>query len=84
MDSIQLTGYVAGFIIAVSLTPQVWKAWKTKSTRDISLLWNTIYIFGLLLFTAYAIGIWEMPLLVTNTVELLLAISLIIAKLLFK
>ena len=84
MDSIQLTGYAAGFVIAVSLTPQVWKAWKTKSTRDISLLWNTIYISGLVLFQIYAFGIKEMPLIVTNTVELLLAIGLIVAKLIYK
>lgn len=84
MDSIQLTGYVAGFVIAVSLTPQVWKAWKTKSTRDISLMWNAIYVAGLILFQIYALGIKEMPLIVTNTVELLLAMGLIAAKLIYK
>lgn len=84
MNSIQLTGYLAGFVIAVSLTPQVWKAWKTKSTRDISLLWNAIYIFGLLLFFIYGIGIREMPIIVMNTMEIILAISLIVAKLIYK
>lgn len=84
MNSIQLTGYLAGFVIAVSLTPQVWKAWKTKSTTDISLLWNAIYIFGLLLFFIYGIGIREMPIIVMNTIEIILAISLIVAKLIYK
>lgn len=84
MNSIQLTGYLAGFVIAVSLMPQVWKAWKTKSTTDISLLWNAIYIFGLLLFFIYGIGIREMPIIVMNTIEIILAISLIVAKLIYK
>lgn len=84
MNSIQLTGYLAGFVIAVSLMPQVWKAWKTKSTTDISLLWNTIYIFGLLLFFVYGVGIKEMPIIVMITIEIILAISLIVAKIIYK
>lgn len=83
MDIIQLTGYVAGLIIAVSLTPQVIKAWKTKSTKDISILWNIIYISGLLLFLVYGFGIKEMPILVAGTIEVSLAISLIVAKILY-
>ncbi len=84
MDSIQLTGYLAGFVIAVSLTPQVWKAWKTKSTGDISLLWNAILIFGLLLYFVYGVGIRQMPIIVANTIEISLAMLLIIAKLIYK
>ncbi|OGI27286.1 MAG: hypothetical protein A2359_00540 [Candidatus Moranbacteria bacterium RIFOXYB1_FULL_43_19] len=84
MDAIQLTGYLAGFVIAMSLTPQVWKAWRTKSTRDISLLWNAIYISGLLLFLAYGIGIREMPIIVMDIIEISLAVSLMIAKLIYK
>jgi len=84
MDSIQLTGYIAGFVIAFSLTPQVYKSWKTKSTTDISLLWNSILIFGLALYFIYGIGIRQMPIIVMNTVEILLAISLVVAKLIYK
>jgi len=83
MDIIQLTGYLAGLIIAVSLTPQVIKAWKTKSTKDISILWNIIYISGLLLFLVYGFGIKELPILVAGTIEVTLASSLIIAKIIY-
>lgn len=84
MDTIQLTGYIAGFVIAVSLAPQVIKAWRTKSTTDISLLWNSVLIFGLLLYFIYGIGIKEMPIIVMNVVEIILAVLLIVAKLLYK
>lgn len=84
MDPIQFTGYAAGFVLAFALTPQVWKSWKTKSTRDISLLWSAIYLFGLLLFLVYGFGIREMPIMVMNTVEIFLAVSLIVAKLIYK
>lgn len=84
MDAIQLIGYIAGLIIAISLTPQVIKSWKTKSTKDISLFWNIILIFGLLLYFVYGFGIKEMPIIVTNTIEIILAILLVAAKLIYK
>ncbi len=83
MDPIQLTGYAAGLIIAFSLTPQVIKAWKTRSTKDISITWNSIYIFGLLLFLAYGIGLGQVPIIVSCSIEVSLAISLIVAKILY-
>lgn len=84
MDIIQVIGYISGMIIAVALTPQVIKAWKTKSTNDISLLWTLILFSGLLLYFIYGIGIKEMPIIVTNAIEIALTISLIIAKLMYK
>lgn len=84
MDLIQLTGYLAGMIIAVSLTPQVIQAWKTKSTRDISLPWTLILLLGLLLYFVYGIGIREMPIIVANLVETMLVMLLIIAKIMYK
>jgi MtN3 and saliva related transmembrane protein len=84
MEIFQLIGYIAGLIIAVSLMPQVIKAWRTKSTKDISILWNIIYVFGLLLFLIYGFGINQIPILVAGTIEISLAISLIIAKMIYK
>jgi len=84
IDTIQLIGYLAGIIIAIALTPQVIKAWKTKSTTDISLLWNIVLIFGLVLYFIYGFGIMEMPIIITTLIELALALSLITAKLIYK
>jgi MtN3 and saliva related transmembrane protein len=84
MDYIQIIGYISTLIIAISLTPQVIKSWKTKSTKDISLAWNSVYLIGLLLFMVYAIGIMEIPLIIGNIIEVSLALSLIVAKLIYK
>ncbi|MFH0856933.1 MAG: PQ-loop domain-containing transporter [bacterium] len=84
MYAIQFIGYLSGFIIAVSLVPQVIKAYKTKSTTDISLLWNSIFLIGLLLFFVYGIGLGEMPIIVMNGIETLLAVLLLVAKLIYK
>ena len=84
MEFIQISGYLAGIIIAISLTPQVIQAWKTKSTRDISLPWTLLLLIGLVLYFVYGFGIGEMPIIVANIIETLLVISLIIAKLIYK
>ena len=80
MVNIELIGYLAGFTVAISLTPQVIKAWKTKSTKDISIAWTLIYIAGLILWIVYGFGISSFPLMVTVTIEALLAVSLLILK----
>lgn len=77
---IELIGYLAGIIIAISLTPQVIKSWKTKSTKDISTVWTLVYIIGLVIFEVYAIGIWSVPLMLTNIIELALAFLLLALK----
>ena len=84
MDLIQFTGYLAGAILAVALIPQVYKSYKTKSTTDISLAWSVILVIGLSLYLVYGIGIKQMPIIVMNTIEDLLAISLVIAKFIYK
>jgi len=80
MIGIELIGYLAGFIVSISLTPQVIKAWKTKSTKDISIAWTLIYVFGLILWIIYGFKINSYPLMITVTIEALLAVSLLILK----
>ena len=84
MDIIHLIGYMATFTVAFSLTPQVIKSWMTKSTKDISIVWNSIYLAGLILYFIYAVGIKEMPIIIGGIIEITLASSLIVAKLLYK
>jgi|TARA_Y100000310_G_C20535182_1_gene740502 MtN3 and saliva related transmembrane protein len=57
MINFEIIGYLAGFIVAITLSPQLIKAWKTKSTKDISISWTLIYMTGLSLWVAYGIGI---------------------------
>lgn len=81
---IELIGYLAGAIVAISLTPQVIKSWKTKSTKDISITWTLLYLTGLTLWVIYGFGITSYPIMITVTIEALLAISLLILKLKYK
>jgi MtN3 and saliva related transmembrane protein len=80
MVDIELIGYLGGGIVAVSLLPQVIKSWQTKSTKDISVIWNSIYLSGLLVWIIYGFGISSMPLVVMCSVEAALATSLLFLK----
>jgi len=81
MLSIEIVGYLAGITVAMSLTPQVVKAWKTKSTKDISVAWTLTYIFGLILWLVYGFGIASFPIIFMVIIEILLAFSLLVLKL---
>lgn len=77
-------GHLGGCIIAFALVPQVWKSWKTKSTEDISFLWNSMMLIGLSLFLIYGIGIWSLPIMIFTTIEVLLTVSLLVLKWLYQ
>jgi len=78
---LEIVGYLAGFIVAIALLPQVFKVWKTKSTKDISITWNLILMAGLLLWAVYGIANVIPPLAIFASIEFLIASSLFILKL---
>jgi len=81
---IELIGYVSGGLITVALLPQVLKAWRTKSTTDISIPWMLLYLTGLVLCIVYGFGISSVPIILTTALELLMAASLLVLKLRYK
>ncbi len=84
MDSITFLGYLAGFLVVISLLPQTIKTWKTKLTRDISLWRYIIYVIGLILWITYAILTKNGPVAVTNSVGLILALIILGLKIRYK
>ena len=84
MTEFEVIGYFAGAIVAASLSPQVIKSWKSKSTKDISIAWTIIYMTGLLLWVIYGVGIRSYPIIAMMSVELLMATSLFILKIKYK
>ena len=84
MANIKIIGYLAGFLIAIALSPQLIKIWRTKSTKDISILWTLMLMFGLLLWVVYAISNKILPLLIFASIEFLMTLSLFVMKLIYK
>ena len=84
MYQIEILGYIAGFIVATALAPQIIKTWKTKSAKDISTLWAVVLMSGLFLWVIYAIIQKIMPLTVFGIIEFSMASLLLIFKLHYK
>ena len=75
---------MAGALVVVSLLPQFIKSWRTKSTRDISLWRYIIYTIGLILWVSYALIIKNGPVAVTNSIGLILVVSILYLKIKYK
>ncbi|MEM0359748.1 MAG: SemiSWEET transporter [Candidatus Diapherotrites archaeon] len=80
MFSPELLGFAAGFLTTISFLPQAVKAWKTKSTRDISLPMYILFVLGVFCWVVYGFIINSLPLLAANIVTLLLALFILFLK----
>lgn len=78
--ALEFIGYLGGFLIAIALAPQLIKTYKTKSAKDLSLLWTTISLIGLILYGIYAATNRVYPLLTFATIESIMIIILIMLK----
>ena len=77
---IEIIGYIAGFVTTMSLSPQLVKTWRSRSTRDISLYWTIIRIMGLTIWILYAIYAQILPLLICAFIECFMVSLLFLFK----
>ena len=80
---IQILGFISGILTTIAFIPQVLKVWVTRKTEDISLLMFIIFITGIIGWLIYGILIVNYPLILANSVTLVLAILIIIGKIRF-
>lgn len=73
-------GLVAGGIVTVGLVPQVMRVYKLKSARDISALFNMAMLSGMIMFLAYGIILDLFPLILWNSIGMLLLMALLYGK----
>ena len=76
-------GLVAGLLTTVAFLPQVWKVWKSRSARDISLPMYLIFTLGVALWLVYGLLTAALPIIVANAVTLLFAGAVLVMKLRF-
>ncbi len=81
MDNVTILGLVAAVLTTVAFMPQAFKAWKTKSTRDISLGTFTVLAIGLILWLVHGLMVNSLPLIVANAITAPLALSIVALKL---
>lgn len=73
MDWITVMGYIAGACTTTAFFPQAIKIVKTKHTKDLSLGMYAILTIGVLLWTVYGLVNQDWPLVIANTVTLVLS-----------
>ena len=81
MDSIEILGLVAATCTTVAFIPQVYKVWKEKSVKDISLLMYLVLTLGLTLWLIYGIKIYSIPVILANGITLFLVLFMVYLKL---
>ena len=68
---INCIGFIGGSILGLQLIPQIYKAYKTKSTNDISTFFLLMNIVGLTLMTTYGVCNNDMPVYLPTSISLL-------------
>jgi MtN3 and saliva related transmembrane protein len=78
-----LIGWLATTLTTAAFVPQVWRAWKTRSARDLSLPMYIIFTTGVVLWLAYGLMIHSWPIIIGNIVTVVLASCVLAMKLKF-
>ena len=83
MNTTIMMGYFAGFLTTISFLPQVVKTWKTRSASDLSLGMFSVFSVGVLFWLVYGFLIQEPPMIIWNSVTLILVLAILVMKLKF-
>jgi MtN3 and saliva related transmembrane protein len=80
MDRVMMLGLAAGTLTTAAFVPQLAKAWRSKSTGDLS--WGMLIAFstGVLLWLIYGVWIDSLPVILSNAVTLLLQVGIVSLK----
>lgn len=74
-------GYIAGFLTTFAMLPQVLRVYRLKSAREISIIFNTSILLGVVLWLVYGAVLGLVPLIVWNSIGIGLVGLLLVAKL---
>jgi len=80
----EIIGLIAATLTTSAFVPQVYKAWKTRSTESLSLTMYTVFFTGILLWLWYGIHLDSLPMILSNSLTALLALFLILLKIRYK
>lgn len=74
-------GLCAACLTTVSFVPQVVRAWRTRSTKDISLTMFLAFASGTVLWIVYGFARGDAPVIAANVVTLALTCTILFFKL---
>jgi len=80
MDIIGLIGLIAAICTTISFLPQVIKIYHTKHTKDLSLPMYVIFSAGVFLWLCFGLLIDSFPIILANSITLVLSMYILIMK----
>ncbi|MBM3503142.1 MAG: hypothetical protein FJX65_04635 [Alphaproteobacteria bacterium] len=84
MAYVELIGFAGAILTTVAFIPQAVKAWRSRSTRDVSLAMFLMIFVGIICWLTYGLLTEDAPLIAANTVSFVLASAILVAKLRYK
>ena len=81
MDWKELLGFMAGILTTAGFLPQVWRLFKLKSAREISLTFILLFIVGITFWLSYGISLGLFSVIIWNSITLALGFAMLYAKL---
>lgn len=81
MFHIDIIGYSAALLTTFSFLVQAIQSWRTRDLSGISVGMYSMFTLGVALWLIYGIAIESWPLIVTNALTFLFALSILLMKL---
>ena len=80
---IDAIGSVAAVLTTASFVPQAWHSFKTRDVSGVSLGMYSVFTMGVALWLLYGVLLQSWPLVIANSITLLLAAAILGMKLRF-
>jgi len=77
----ELLGFIAGASISIAFIPQMWRLFKLKSAREISLPFTTLLLLGAVCWLAYGVLQSLPPVILWNAIGATEVCAILYAKL---
>ena len=84
MLDVNIIGYLAASLTTIAFVPQALLTWRTRRADGISLLMYSIFTTGIALWLAYGWLLQAWPIILANSLTLLLATFILVMKLVYK
>lgn len=80
VDPIEIIGFIAAILTTSAFVPQVYKTWKTKDVKGISLTMFLVMFTGIILWLVYGFFINSLSMVLANVITALLVLLIIIFR----
>ena len=84
MNLIDIIGYFAAFLTTASFVPQAMQTFRTRDVSGISLGMYSVFSSGIAMWLIYGLLIKAWPIVLANTITLVLATAILLMRLRFR